>query len=402
MSVYRAQDPDAPDSPLPVAGGAGPGLPLQGGGKGPALRALEGALAEGRGGWLDRALNVWKGLHRLLDDFGVVLGSENIYVASKDLPKPLSYAAYVALSKGNRQVIALGDKARALLGREPQNIEVVQLLAHGIPENPAMFGDFLLRIVRKHFRSVPLLRPRILVSGNFKTPLMKQVCTEGLLRIKARDVIFCEPEIAAAVGMGLDIMKPDLQSVLIFEKDWLGFMIMSMGGSLTRLRMDVGFDDLLKDILIYFEETADFAPRTDDLAEQFLSLGFAGSPVLIGWEAWVDQVGRGKQVQLEVSPEQFRKAVTPTLLRIKHAVNQSLQGLSREQRYTVQSGPTYLAGEYADLPGLRELLEGVFGRQFLMPENPHHALARGLVNLIPNIDMLRAIDGAAAASRIDF
>lgn len=402
MSVYRTQDPDAPDQRPPVSGGAAAGTGVPGGEKGPALRALEGALRERQMRWMDRVASVWKGMHRLVDDFGVVLGSENIYVASKDMPQPVSYAAYVAISKGNGQVIALGDKARALLGREPQNIEVVQLLAHGIPENPALFGDFLLRIVRKHFRSVPLLRPRILVSGNFKTPLMKQVCTEGLLRIKARDVVFCEPEIAAAVGMGLDILKPDLQSVLVFEKDWLGFMIMSMGGSLTRLRMDAGFEDLLRDILIYFEETADFAPRTDDLAEQFLSLGFAGAPRLTGWEAWVDQVGRGKQVQVETTPEQFQKAVTPTMLRIKHAVNQSLQGLSREQRYTVQTGPTYLAGEYADLPGLREMLEAVFGRQFVMPQHPHHALARGLVNLIPNIDMLRAIDGAAAASRIEF
>lgn len=400
MSVYRSQDPEIPVEPAPVAGS--PALPpsLWRGGKGPE-RLAEDSVTDRRGEWLGAARGWWRSLTHLLDDFAVVLGSENVYVASREQPKPVSYAAYVATSRANGQVIALGDKARALLGREPQNIEVQHLLAHGIPETPALFGDFLSRIVKRHFHSLPLMRPRILVSGNFNTPLMKQVCTEGLLRIKSRDVMFCEPEIAAAVGMGLDILKPDLQSVMVFEKDWLGFMVMSMSGSLTRLRLDIGFEDLLEDILIYFEEAGDFAPRTDDLAEQFLNLGFTGKPVLIGWESWVDQVGRGKPAQVEASPDQFQKAVTPTLLRIKHSVNRSLQGLSREQRYLVQCGPTYLAGEYADLPGLRELLEAVFGRKFIMPENPHHALVRGLVDLIPNLEMLRAINGAAQ-SRVEF
>jgi len=344
---------------------------------------------------------MWKGLSHFLDDLVVVLGSENIYLASREQPRPTSYAAYVAVSKVNGKVIAMGDKARAMMGREPQNIEVVRLLTHGIPDNPAMFGDFLQLIVRRHFQRNLLMRPRILVSGNFCTPLMKQVCTEGLVRIKARDIMFCEPEIAGAVGMGLDILRPDLQTVLVFEKDWLGFMVMSMSGSLTRLRMNVGFHDLLEDVLIYFEESSDFSPRRDDLAEQFLTGGFTETSRLIGWEAWVNQVERGKPVELEAAPAQFQQAVTPTLLRIKHSVNHALLRLSREQRHTVLSSPTYLAGEYADLPGLRELLENLFGREFIMPENPHHAMARGLVDLVPNIEMLKAINGAAEARAME-
>jgi rod shape-determining protein MreB len=280
-----------------------------------------------------------------------------------------------------------------MLGREPQNIEVVPLLRQGVPESPQMFGEFLQRVVRRHFRSARMVRPRILCSGNFHNALLKQVCTEGLIQIRSRDIMFCEPEIAAAVGMGLNILEPDLRSVMVFERDWTGFMVMSMSGSLTRLRLNTGFDSLLEDIRIYFEESNHVAPLEDDLLAQFLQHGFSGSQSLIGWEAWVDQVERGKPVTFEADGDQFQKAVAPTVLRIKHAINRSLQSLSREQRYTVQTTPLYLAGEYAGLPGFAGLLQRVIGREVCLAPKPAHAMAAGLVSLIPEIELLRAING---------
>ncbi len=388
MAVYRTTpDPDGDDAQLPIPAdqvqdpGAGdPGWKSPGAGfKLPSMDAVKDFFSGG--------------FNNLMDDIVVALGSENVYVASREHPEPAAFASYLAVSKANHQVIALGDKARAMLGREPKNIEVIPLLTHGVPENPELFADFIQRVIKKHF-TTRMVRPRILCSGNFYSPLLRQVCSEGLSQIRCRDVLFCEPEIAAAVGLGLDILEPSLKSVLVFEKDWLGFMVISLTGSLTRVRLNTGFDQLLEDIQIYFEESNDFSPREEDLVQQFRSSGFTGNQSLIGWEAWVDQVERGKPVTLEADSMEYQKAVTPTLLRVKHAVNKSLQALTREQRYTVQTTPTYLAGEYAELPGFKELLERVFGREFRIGQSPRHTMAAGLVALIPNIEVLRAINGA--------
>ncbi len=341
-----------------------------------------------------------RGVNQFLDDLVVALGSENVYIASREQPQPAAYPAYVARSKANGQVLALGEKARAMLGREPQNIEVIPLLRHGVPESPQMFGEYLQRIVKHHFRSARMVRPRILCCGNFHSPLLKQVCTEGLIRIRSRDIMFCEPEIAAAVGFGLNILEPDLRSVLVLERDWTGFMVMSMSGSLTRLRLNIGFDEFVDDIQIYFEESNHVAPLADDLLQHFLQYGFTGSQSLIGWEAWVDQVERGQPVKFDADGSQFQKAVAPTILRIKHAINRSLQLLSREQRYTVQSTPLYLAGEYAVLPGLKELLQRILSREVRVSPSPAHAMAAGLVSLIPNIELLRAINGGGDGSEV--
>lgn len=338
--------------------------------------------------------NILKGVNTMFDDIVIALGSENVWVASREQPEATSYAAYVAVTKSSNQVIALGDKARAMVGREPENIEVIKVLDHGVPENPDIFAAFLQRLLRKHFSAGKLARPKILCSGNFHSPLLKQACSEGLFQIKSRDVLFCEPEIAAAVGSGLDIMEPDLKSVLVFERDWLGFMIVSMTGSLTRLRLNIGFDTLLEDIGIYFEESNHFAPRAEDLEQQFRNAGFTGLQNLNGWEAWVDQVERGKPVMIEADSAEYQKAVTPTLLRIKHKINKSLENLTREQRYMIQNTPTMMAGDYADLPGLKELFERVFGREFKLAAQPGRAMAVGMVKLIPNIELLKTINGA--------
>lgn len=345
-----------------------------------------------RGG-LPSWLGWFRGVDFFLDDLVVALGSECIHIASREHPEPASYPAYVARGTGNRQIVALGTKARDLLGREPQAVEVVPLLRHGVPDHPRMFAEFLQRIVSQHFRSARMARPRILCAGNFQSPLLKEVCIEGLIRVRSRDIMFCEPEIAAAVGMGLDILEPDLRSVLVFERDWTGFMVMSMGGSLTRLRLPIGCDDLLDDIRIFLEESNKVAPREDELLEHFRRVGFTGACSLTGWEAWVDQVERGRPVRLELDGTQFQRAVVPTLLRLKHAINRSLQSLSREQRHMVQGAPLHLSGEYAGLPGFRQLMQEVIGREIRQSSHPAHDMAIGLVRLIPEIDLLRSING---------
>ncbi|MEM1296480.1 MAG: rod shape-determining protein [Verrucomicrobiota bacterium] len=394
MAVYRTS-PDPPeddDRQLPIPAdqvqdpqSGDPAWKPPGGLKMPSMDTVKGFFSGG--------------INNLMDDIVVALGSENIYVASREHPEPAAFASYIAVSRANGQVIALGEKARAMMGREPQNIEVIPLLHHGVPESPDLFASFIQRVIKKHFSR--MVRPRILCSGNFNSPLLKQVCSEGLSQVRCRDILFCEPEIAAAVGLGLDILEPSLKSVLVFEKDWMGFMVISLTGSLTKVRLNIGFDHMLEDIQIYFEESNDFSPREEDLVQQFRSSGFTGNQNLIGWEAWVDQVERGKPVTLQADSMEYQKAVTPTLLRVKHAVNKSLQALTREQRYTVQTTPTYLAGEFAELPGFKELLERVFGREFRIGQNPRQTMAAGLVALIPNIDVLRAINGGEA-QEVDF
>jgi len=337
----------------------------------------------------------------LLDDIVIALGSDYVQIASREHPQPSGYGSHIAISKENGQLIALGQKARELSGLEPQNIQAQPLLIHGMPEEPELFTTYIQRILKKQFSAGNLIRPRLVCSGNFYSPLLRTICSESLFQIRSRDVLLCEPEVAAAVGMGLDIMKPDLQAVMIFERDWLGFSVISMTGSLVSVRLNIGFQDLMQDIHIYFQESRDFAARREDLEQQFSTYGFTGTQKLAGWESWVDQLERGKPQVVRVDSLEYQRAVSPTLLRIKYRVNGALDGLSREQRYTVQTTPTYLAGQYADLPGLKELLQKVFGREFLVPENPHQSMVQGLVKLIPQIDSMRSIK-ESADSEFDF
>ncbi len=333
-----------------------------------------------------------EGMSSLMDDIVIGLGSDYVQIASREQPEPAAYGSFVAISKANGQLLALGQKARELYGREPHNIEVLPLLKHGLPENPDLFTKFLQKVFKKQFRIGNLVRPRLICSGNFYSPIMRTVCSEALFQIRSRDVLLCEPEIAAAVGMGIDILDPELHSVMLFERDWLGFTVISMTGSLAEVRLNIGFEDLVQDIHIYFEESKHFSPRRDDLLHQFGSHGFTGKQKLGGWEAFSGQLERGKSQSMEVEALEYQRAVSPTLLRIKYHVNRAIQKLNPEQRYIVQSSPTYMAGHYANLPGFKQLMERIFGREFLVPANPGRAMVEGLINLVPILDKLRSLN----------
>ncbi|MEM7015341.1 MAG: rod shape-determining protein, partial [Verrucomicrobiota bacterium] len=133
MAVYRKtddsySDPNEEDRQLPMHTGdyqpdpeeaqreGGEGFKLPQGLKMPQMPSM------------DSLKGLIKGVNTMFDDIVIALGSENVYVASREQPEPTSYAAYVAITKANNQVIALGDKARAMVGREPENIEVIRVL----------------------------------------------------------------------------------------------------------------------------------------------------------------------------------------------------------------------------------------------------------------------------------
>jgi len=160
-------------------------------------------------------------------DLAIDLGTANtlIYVAGKGIV--LDEPSVVAIRKNgekDNKLVAVGNKAKAMLGRTPENIRVFRPLRDGVIADFEAAGAMLRHFIRKALNRRGLVRSRVLVSvASGITPVERRAVREAAEAAGAREVFLIQRPIAAAIGAGLPIIKPT------------GSMVVDIGGGTTEV-----------------------------------------------------------------------------------------------------------------------------------------------------------------------
>ncbi|MBV8392349.1 MAG: rod shape-determining protein, partial [Alphaproteobacteria bacterium] len=158
-------------------------------------------------------------------DMGIDLGTANTLIYVKGRGIVLNEPSVVALatgSNGRRQVMAVGEEARAMLGRTPGHIQAIRPMRDGVIADfevaEAMIKHFIAKVIKRR----SLSSPRIVVcvpSGS--TAVERRAIQESAESAGAREVWVIEEPMAAGIGAGLPITEAT------------GSMIVDIGGGTT-------------------------------------------------------------------------------------------------------------------------------------------------------------------------
>ena len=153
------------------------------------------------------------------NDIGIDLGTSSILIYIKGRGVVLKEPSVIAVNKENDEVVAFGEDARLMLGRTPDNISAVRPLRQGVISNYTRTEQMLKYFINKAVGRRTLRKPRICVcipSG--ATEVEKKAVQDAASHAGAREVSIIEEPVAAAIGAGIDIYKPQ------------GNMIIDIGG----------------------------------------------------------------------------------------------------------------------------------------------------------------------------
>src|SRR2546429_896040 len=158
----------------------------------------------------------------LSSDIGIDLGTANTLVYVKDQGIVLREPSVVAVPAGTKQVLAVGDEAKRMLGRAPANIVGVRPLKDGVIADfevtEAMLRHFITKVHGRRMRA----RPRVVIAvPSGITEVEKRAVRESATHAGAREVYLIEEPMAAAIGVGLPVQDP------------AGNMIIDIGGGTT-------------------------------------------------------------------------------------------------------------------------------------------------------------------------
>ena len=152
-------------------------------------------------------------------DLGIDLGTATVVVYDSTQGIVLKEPSVVAINTKTDEVLSVGEEAYRMLGRTPDKIRAVRPLQDGV------ISDFnsTEKMIQSFLRKVggnQIIRPRVAIcvpSGI--TEVESRAVVDAAVAAGARTVYLIEEPVAAALGAGIDISKPN------------GHIIVDIGGS---------------------------------------------------------------------------------------------------------------------------------------------------------------------------
>lgn len=334
-------------------------------------------------------------LGALSNDLAIDLGTVSTLVFVKGKGCMADEPSVVAVKSGpaGKQVMAVGNEAKRMLGRTPANIAVIRPMKDGVIAEFEIAESMLKYFIRLAHNRNSFMRPRIIVSvPSSITPVEKRAVRESAAAAGAREVYFIEEPMAAAIGAGLPVSEP------------VGSMIVDIGGGTTEVavislsgivysnsvraagdKMDEAIVQYVKKKhkLLIGERTAEMIKTTIGTADPETELKS------------VDVKGRdmvkGIPRTIEINSAEILKAISENVHTIVETVKTSLEKTPPELASDIVDRGVILAGGGALLKNLDTLLHKETRLPIFVADNPLTAVARGAGRVLDEFDLLKDI-----------
>ena len=163
-------------------------------------------------------------------DIGIDLGTASVLVYIKGKGVVLREPSVVAMDKNTGKLLKVGAEAEAMLGRTPGNIVAMRPLRDGVISDYDMTERMLKEFIKKT-TTFSLFKPRLLIcipSGI--TEVEERAVIDAGIQAGARRAYLIEEPVAAAIGAGIDITKPDGHMIVDIGGGTADIAVISLGG----------------------------------------------------------------------------------------------------------------------------------------------------------------------------
>ena len=312
-------------------------------------------------------------------DIGIDLGTANTIITIGGKGIVINEPSVVAYDKKKKQVLAVGEEAYKMIGRTPEYIVAVKPLADGVISDNTMAEAMISEFIHKVSGSM-LLKPRIIICvPSSVTDVESRAVVEAALSAGARKVYIIEEPIAALLGAGVDISKPNGYMVVDIGGGTADVAVVSFNGIVRSESIKVAgnkFDDAIikyvsqKFKLLIGEKTAEAIKK--EVANVFNPMGLKR----------MDIKGRhllkGLPVTMEITDIDVAEAVSELVTEIIDEIKAVLEVTPPELIGDIHQNGIILTGGGAMLGGLDKAVERETHVKCFVADKPLECVARGV------------------------
>jgi len=279
----------------------------------------------------------------IVADMAIDLGTANTLVYVKGKGIVLNEPSVVAyhIKDGKKQVLAVGEDAKLMLGRTPGSIQAIRPMREGVIADFHVAEEMIKHFIRKVHKSGRWFQPKVIVCvPHGATPVEKRAIRESVISAGARKAGLIPEPVAAAIGAGMPITDPTGNMVVDIGGGTTEVAVLSLADIVYARSVRVGGDRMDEAIISYLRRQHNLLVG-DATAERIkTSIGSARMP----------EDGRGMTMEIRGRDllNGVPKETEVTQAQVAEAVAEPVQQICEAVMAALESTPPDLAADIVD------------------------------------------------------
>ena len=311
-------------------------------------------------------------------DIGIDLGTCEILAGNPGRGILVREPSIVAVNKRTSKIISIGSEVYKMLGRTPDYIEIVRPMSDGIISDYKMTG-VLIKYILSCISRNRLIRPRLIICvPSATTGIESQSVIDAAVEAGARQVHLIEEPVAAALGAGLDIMKPLGRMVIDIGGGTSDIAVLSLRGVVCKVSLKTAGRSFDEAIMRYIRQKYGLLVGERTAEEIKIEIGSV-------WEgdspAETAAKGRNLVSGLPAQVQITRRELLPILREIAGAILAGAQSVLErtppELVGDIRSHGVVITGGSALLSGMDRFISGGIKAEAYVADNPAECVAIG-------------------------
>ena len=331
-------------------------------------------------------------------DIGIDLGTASVLVFIRGKGIVLNEPSVVAMDKTTGKLLKVGEEAQEMLGRTPGNIIAIRPLREGVISDYDMTERMLREFIHK-VAGVSIFKPRVIIcvpSGI--TEVEERAVIDAGISAGARKVYLIEEPVAAAIGAGIDIAKPDGHMVVDIGGGTADIAVISLGGVVESASIKIAGDQLNEAVVKYMRRKHNLlvGERTAEEMKKQIGCVFPKDE-----EEVMDVKGRclltGLPKVVAVSSTEMMDAFEEPVERIMEAIHSVLERTPPELVADISTNGIVMTGGGSLVAGFDKLVTARTGIHTMIADDAISCVALGTGKSLETLNSMQ--DGTMNLSR---
>ncbi|MBN2853808.1 MAG: rod shape-determining protein [Clostridia bacterium] len=325
-------------------------------------------------------------------DIGIDLGTANTLIYERGKGIVLREPSVVAINEKTKEVIAVGNDAKKMIGRTPGTIRAVRPLKEGVIADYHCTLAMLKAFIKKATGKFQLVKPRIIICVPAGvTAVEKKAVIEAGLEAGAKEVFITEESIMAAVGAGLPVLEPTGNMIVDIGGGTSEVAIISLGSIVTSTTLRNAGDSFDEAIAKYIRKK--YRVFIGDRTAEELKIAI-GNVYPSDYPGTMEIRGRnmtqGLPVNLTVNSDEMAEAMQDIVDELYEAIRSTLEKTPPELAADVITNGIVLSGGGALIKGLDKFLYEKTGKiNVRIADEPLDCVAKGTGIALDNLDLIK-------------